>query len=135
MAFKIHYGDFPALLVLLEKSQRVRFKKAVESGFRSGGTDALVYESLTSAALSENERVVFRFAYAILRGWGPGLLPHTFWGLDRRVLERVLAAIARAVDAEGAADILLKAAQLCQQAVETEKKPRSVAPPARSREV
>lgn len=122
MSFKLHYGDFPALLVLLEAGQQARFRKAVENGLGKGGTDAVVYESLHSAALSDNERVVFRFGYSILRGFGPGLQPHTLWGLDRRVLERILAAIARAVDPQGAPEALLRASELCQKASEADRR-------------
>lgn len=109
----LDFQDHPALSVLLDEGQRARFKAALELACPNASGDATVCEAVSGAALSENERVLFRLGYALLRGWGAGLLPHTLWGLDGKTAERLLAGIACAMDPKGAASLLGRAAAVC----------------------
>ena len=99
--------------ILLEPRHQRLFDTLMEKVTIESFGDAAARNFLRSATMSRADRTVLEMAYALWRGYGPALTLDKLWGLDHQTATQLLAAMAMAVDAEGAAKLLADAAARC----------------------
>ena len=107
-----HLGPLRALL---GPAQWEKFEQLVEVSTLGNVEVDGIETTLKAMHMSENERQLIAFAYAVWRGFGPGLDVQHFWGMDRQVAARIMAAMAMAVEPQAAASLLQQASELVPQ--------------------